>query len=652
MKKFTLALLLCCLAFTATHAQDFLNLVPSNATVVIKYSGNNFSNTLPIEKLDRYGFIKNDLFKTLHLDKRTTLKNIGIDFGKDVFQYISMDDTCISLVSLLNIKNEAQFLKLIKANFSSTQKITIKNGYGFMPISETSYIGWNKNKAVIVNSSYQNRESYFSYYTEMKPADTVVVYADSTVAVERKEDIIVAPPVADTVTEIIPEEKTEAMRQTEDSLQQIRDSLYNLKSELWSQQQDMIAKKQQQYAAERIISNSFSGNITSIKNELGYQKIIDPSADVSAWLKTESIFSQYSNYFNRGAYEMLSRAAFTSTDTSADFNTAVNMYFDKDKLRMESKSFSADAKMNNLMLNVMNSNPNTNLLKYVNQGNIGYFSMSINTEAMANYYYPLMKKYMSNMKYMSEYADLVDVYIDLLEIIIDEKGIAELLPGNYMFVMHDMKPQIVDYTDYEYDAEYNRKEVKKTKKELSPDFTFAMETKKEGFMQKIANLPVKYAKKEGFNYTEKGGYYELVFDTGKYPIKSLYFIVKDGKAIVTTSKKVINMTLNNTGFNTDAETKNSILNNNYSLNINTRTLIEKLDTQLSSDVNKKITDYLQKNMGDLKMESKVKDGMVQGTTTLTIKGSHNNSLEFFFDMMEAINNIMEQDKQEKEKKLL
>lgn len=652
MKKFTLALLLCCLAFTATHAQDFLNLVPSNATVVIKYSGNNFSKTLPIEKLDRYGFIKNDLFKTLHLDKRTTLKNIGIDFGKDVFQYISMDDTCISLVSLLNIKNEAQFLKLIKANFSSTQKITIKNGYGFMPISETSYIGWNKNKAVIVNSSYQNRESYFSYYTEMKPADTVVVYADSTVAVERKEDIIVAPPVADTVTEIIPEEKTEAMRQTEDSLQQIRDSLYNLKSELWSQQQDMIAKKQQQYAAERIISNSFSGNITSIKNELGYQKIIDPSADVSAWLKTESIFSQYSNYFNRGAYEMLSRAAFTSTDTSADFNTAVNMYFDKDKLRMESKSFSADAKMNNLMLNVMNSNPNTNLLKYVNQGNIGYFSMSINTEAMANYYYPLMKKYMSNMKYMSEYADLVDVYIDLLEIIIDEKGIAELLPGNYMFVMHDMKPQIVDYTDYEYDAEYNRKEVKKTKKELSPDFTFAMETKKEGFMQKIANLPVKYAKKEGFNYTEKGGYYELVFDTGKYPIKSLYFIVKDGKAIVTTSKKVINMTLNNTGFNTDAETKNSILNNNYSLNINTKTLIEKLDTQLSSDVNKKITDYLQKNMGDLKMESKVKDGMVQGTTTLTIKGSHNNSLEFFFDMMEAINNIMEQDKQEKEKKLL
>jgi hypothetical protein len=652
MKKFIVSVILCCIIFTVTNAQDFLNIVPSNATVVIKYSGENFSKALPVEKLDRYGFIKNDLFKTLHIDSRTSLKNIGIDFAQDFYQYITMDDTCISFVSLLNIKNEARFLKLINANFGSSQKITIKNGYGFMAVSETSYIGWNKNKAVIVNSSFQNRQSYYPYYNETTTDSTVAVTIDTARVEEKKEDMVIAPPVADTIVEVIPEEKTEEMKQTEDSLQQIRDSIYNMKWELWNQQQDMIAKKQQQLAAEKIISNSFSGNITSIKNDLGYQKIVDPAAHVSAWLKTESIFSQYSNYFNKGTYGLLGKAVFHNADTLADFNTAVNMYFDKDKLRMESKSFSADAKMNNLMLNVMNSNQNTNLLKYVNPGNIGYFSASINTEAMANYYYPLMKKYMANMYGMNEYSDVVDIYIDLLQIIIDEKGIAELLPGNYMFVMHDMKPQIVDYTDYEYDAEYNRKEVKKTKKELSPDFTFAMETKREDFMQKIASLPVKYAKKEGYNYKEKDGYYELAFDTGKYPIKSLYFIVKDGKAIVTTSKEVINMTLNNTSFATDAETKSSILNHNYSLNINTKRLIEKLDTQLSSDVNKKIADYLLTNMGDVKMESSVKDGMVQGTTTLNIKGSHNNSLEFFFDMMEAINNIMEQDKQEQEKKLL
>jgi hypothetical protein len=655
MKKIIVSITLCCMACTASTAQDFLNLVPLNAPLVIKYSGENFSNALPLEKLDRYAFIKDDFFKMLHIDTLTSLKNIGINFEQDFYQYLTMQDTCMSFVTLLSIRNEAQFLKLIKANYGSSKKIIKKKGYSLIPVSETSYVGWSKTKAIIVNTSYQNRQSYYSYYPYPVVADSVIAVTDTTVAVipeEKIEELKVEPMLTDTTIEVIPEEKIEEIKEEDDSLRRITDSLNNLKWELWNQQQDMLAKKQQQVAAENIISNSFSGNIKSIKNDPAYKKIIDPAAHASVWMNTENIFSQYKNYFNRGAYNMLGRPSFYNTDTSGDFNSAVNMYFEKNKVRMESKSFSADAKMNNLMLNVMNSSQNTNLIKYVNPGNIGYFSVSINTEAMANYYYPLMKKYMRNEAYMNEYSDLVDIYIDLLEIIIDEKAIAELMPGNYLFVMHDMKPQIVDYTDYEYDEEYNRKEVKKTKKELSPDFTFAMETKKEDFMQKITRLPVKYAKKGGYNYQEKEGYYELAFDTGKYPIKSLFFMVKDGKAIVTTSKEVINMTISNTGFATDAETKNAILNNNYALNINTKRLIEKLGTQLSSDANKKISDYLLNNMGDLKMESRVKDGMVQGTSTLNIKGSHNNSLEFFFNMMEAINNIMEQDKQEKEKKLL
>lgn len=88
---------------------------------------------------------------------------------------------------------------------------------------------------------------------------------------------------------------------------------------------------------------------------------------------------------------------------------------------------------------------------------------------------------------MNEFSDLVDVYIDLLEIIIDEKAIADLLPGNYIFVMHDMKPQIVNYTDYEYDDEFNRKEVKKTKKGAVAQFHFCIGNKKRGFYEKTGS---------------------------------------------------------------------------------------------------------------------------------------------------------------------
>jgi hypothetical protein len=658
MQKMILAIMLSCMAVTVTNAQGFIDQVPANATMVIKYSGENFSKAVPLQKLDHYGFIKDDFFKTLRIDTLTSLQNIGVDLGQDFYQYVTVQDTCMSFVTLLNLKNEAQFVKLIKANYGSSKKIIKKKGYSFMPVSDGSYVGWNKTKAIIVNTTYQNRQSYWQrYYSEERVTTsdtTTMVMPDSVVVIE---DIAIAPPQIDT-SEIIMEKIEEIKDDSDDaeefkadSLQRAIDSLNNLKWELWEQQQDMIAKKQQQAAAENIINNTLAGKIQSIRNETGYTKIIDPAAHISVWMNTENIFSLYYNYFNRGLYSPLGYPSFYNSDTSGDFKSSVNMYFEKEKLRMEQRSFSTDPKMNTLMLNVMNSNQNTELLKYVNPGNIGYFSMSINTEAMATYYYSLMRKYMSSYSYMKDYAEVVDLYIDLLEIIIDEKSIADLMPGNYMFVMHDMKPQIVDYTDYEYDEEYNRKEVKKTKKEISPDFTFAIETRKEGFMEKLAHLPLKYAGKNSYNYKQKDGYYELAFDTGQFPISSLYFMVKNGKAIVTTSKEVINMTINNTAYPVDAETKNAILNNNYALSINTTRLIEKLETQISADVNKKISEYLLANMGDLKMETRIKDGMMQGTTTLNIKGNHNNSLEFFFNMMDAINTIIEQDRQEKEKKL-
>ena len=193
--------------------------------------------------------------------------------------------------------------------------------------------------------------------------------------------------------------------------------------------------------------------------------------------------------------------------------------------------------------------------------------------------------------------------------------------------------------------------VTKTKKELAPDFTFVIETKREGFMERIANLPVKYAEKWKYNYKNKGGYYELAFDGDKYPISSLYFMVKDGKAIVTTSKDIVDMTLNNTAFNIDADTKKSMLNNNYSLKINSKKLLEKLAPEFNTGTNKKIGNYLMENIGNIKMESSFKDDMIQGTATMDIKGTHANSFEFFFDMIDDINNIIENDKFKKAEKI-
>ncbi len=670
MKKSFTFLTLCCLAATVLTAQNLINKVPNNASVVIKYAGENFTKNVPLQKIDSYAFIKNNFFKMLHLDTLTSLQHTGINFEQDAYQYITMEDSSLNFVTVLHLKNLPQFLQLIKANYGATITTVQKNGYSFLPVSATTYVGWTDKIAMIVNSTYQNKKNYYDWLyrsnsdstvamvmapvEEVAVMDTVVRFTPPKIVKDKAAKPVVKAKTKTPVKKS-PEKSQPSKKEREEMAAKeqyrIQDSIAAVKKDLWEQQQDMIAKNKQQAVAEKIMGTTLTGSITGIENEVSYKKIIDPAAHASVWFNAENISAQYFNYFNRGMYSMLGNTVNYSKDTAAGFRSSVNIYFDKDKMRMEQKTFSADAKMAAMGAAVMNSKQNNSLVNYVNPGNIGYFSMSINTEAMANYYYTLMKQYIGNTPYLKEYGDIVDVYIDLLEIMIDEKGIADMMPGNFIFVMHDMKTKQVSYTDYEYDKEFNRKEIKKTKSELSPNFTFVMETKKEGFMEKLAHLPLKYAEKEKFNYKDKGGYYEYTFDSGKFPISSLYFMVKNGKVIVSTSKEAIDITISNTGFATDAITKNSILNNNYSLNISTKKILEKMASEFSTGVNKKIGDYLLENMGDIKMESSLKDGIIQGTTTMSINGNHANSLEFFFNMMDAINNIIEKEKQEQEKKV-
>jgi hypothetical protein len=672
MKKIIGTVIIFGIVLSPATAQSFLNKVPYSSSAVIKYSGETLGKQLPLQKIDGYNFMKNSFFKLLRIDSLTSLQNIGIDFMQDTYQYVSTDDSSLNFVTLLHLNNTAQLLQLIKASYGTSIATEKKNGFDFLAVSADTYIGWNATTAVIVHSSYTNRKNYYDHLypvtdTTYTVVDTAVAVNDMPVAVDTA---MFTPPKKTTAQKRPAQKKPVAKGRTtvkikptapvkkskpkvEDVVEDykynsVEDSIANLKRELWEQQQDLAVKKKQATIAEGIMAATFEGSIRSIENEASYKKIIDPAAHTSIWLNTENITRQYYNYFNKGMYIFLHRDKFQQ-DTTEGYKSAVNIYFDKDKVRMENKSYAADSKLSRMGNEVMNSKQNPSFAKYVNPGNIGYFSMSINTEAMANYYYGILKNYVTHNSIIGEYSEVVDIYIDFLQILIDEKGIAELMPGNYLFVMHDMKPRIVNYTDYEYDKEFNKTEVKKTKKELSPSFTFIMETKKEGFMEKIARLPLKYAEKEKFNYKDKGGYYELAFEEGKFPISSLFFLVKDGKAIVTTSKEVIDMTLNNTGFATDADSKNSILNNNYSLKINSRQLLERLGTEFSTAAYKKISDYLMENLGDIKMESGLKDGMIQGTTTMNIKGNHNNSLEFFFNMIDAINDILEKDKQEKDK---
>lgn len=705
MKKTITLIAVFSAGFISLKAQSLLSKVPSNASLVVKYSGDNFSKNVPLKKLDSYNFVKNNLYKALKIDSLTALENTGINFEQDAYQYVTMDDSSINFTSLFVLKNVQQFLQLVQANYHAEMKPEKKNGFEFLGLSDDLYIGWNDKQGVLVYSGYQNKKGYYDYEA---PASGSVVYADSTMPAPFAVDTTIrfTPPVIKKDEEVLDEEVIEKDKPVikknqpakkkrgvtkrpgkatakskkgkgkktapvikdeevmpDEKIEEIVEDTYHYDTtgqaarEAWLKEQDKYAATVQKKTADSIITLVFTGNATSMETEQGYKKVIDPAANVSVWVNYDNLMFNYwryifgmRHYSPRRYYDMGLENNLRKNDNKG-FRTGMSIFFEKDKMRLEQKMYSPDEQTSALGREMYNSKQSTSLAGYINPNSLAYVSASINTEALTNYYYKLIRQYLNSTPFTNKYSDIVDVYMDLIEIIVDEKAIAELMPGNMVMVLHDMKTKMVTYTDYTYDDNFKATEVKKQKQELSPDFSFIMETKKEAFMKKIANLPLKYAEKEKFNYKEKGGYYELAFDADKYPISSLYFMIKDGKAIVTTSKEVIDMTLNNTSYTLDAATKNSILNNNVVMRIDTKKMLQQITPELSSESAKKISKYFEENMGDVKSEGGIKDGMMYGTTTMNITGNHTNSLEFFFNMIEAMSDIIEKDKLEKNKKV-
>lgn len=676
-RRFLLSLC-CLLVYTQAISQSLLNKVPSNATLAVRYSGENFTGNVPVKKLDSYQFIRNNLYKMLHIDSLSSFEATGINLQADAYQYVLISDTAISFVSLFQLRDTTQFKNLLQQNMQAEMRPGYQGGYATATLSDGLYAGWNQQWAILSMCSYNARKKYYDYPVE---PDTTAAIVDSAMAVTieppaaEKVEIITEKPAPKKATpkKTVPGKKkpvakgkkkpavkkpappkVEVIEEIVEDKVSYEDSVANARREAWYLEQQRYAASVERHTADSLIRLAFTGSAPSISTDESYGKLIDPAAHVSVWLNYDNLMAQYFTLIFRGIGQTLHNGlqprSFGSNSNDG-FRTGLNMYFEKTRMRMEQKMYSPNPQLSQLGKDMYNSRQSAALAGYINPGAVAYMSSSINTEAMANYWYRLMRQYLSSNPFTGEYADIVDVYMDFMEIIIDEKAIGELLPGNMVMVLHSLQPRMVSYTSYEYDENFKETEVKKTRQEIAPDFSIVLETRKEAFMEKLAHLPLKYAEKGKYRYYDRGGYYELAFDSATNPLKALYFIVKNGRAVITSSLEVVNHTLNNTGYPAEDATRQSVLANNFSMRIRTQKIIEQLSPQLGAGLSQKISRYFEENMGDLQMEGGYNNGLMQGTTYMNINGKHSNSLEFFFNMIEDLNNIMEKDKQEREQKV-
>lgn len=652
--KTTFFLLITLLFSFPCLAQTSIANVPDNAVLVIKYSGENLTKSVPVSKIDSYDFIQNKLFQMLGVDSLSSIQQTGINLEKDICQYLQMEDSAMSFVTLIPLKNVNQFITLMQGN-NSVEIISSKDKvYKFMTIADDKYLGWTDQFAVLVFAKYTRPANYFNYPEDNKEEeilyDSTETSADSAVA----EIPEITPNEDDSGSEITTiqpdfEDSSEIgsdsawITDNYDTYDYSEDSLENAKREQWYKEMNLYINAKQKFVADSIMNVYFSKEIRSIEKDIRYAKIIDPAAPVSVWFNYDNLMSRLWTTVYLEMYRYLGGNYSNSKIDNRGFSTGINFYFHKDKISVIQKLFSPDKELAKLGRDMYKSKQSSSLINYINPDNIAFFSASFNTEAVGKYYYRMMKQYLGNSIFLKKEKELVDILIDFLEIAIDEKSLAEVMPGNMIFVLHDITTKPVSYTTYEYDEDFNEIEVTKTKKELSPNFTFAMETERPDFLQKLVNLPAKYAEKENFNYFNRGNYYELVFDPEKDPINRLYFMVKDEKLVITTAKEMLDITLTNEKRELPVEIKKSVLRNNYSFRINTQKLLQQIDQELNSETSHKMKTYLEQNLGNFTLESKIKNGMIQSFGTLSIKGKHSNSFEYLFNMIENINEILSKD---------
>jgi hypothetical protein len=636
MKKILPVLLLQCLFATACFSQNMIAKVPSSAALVLKYSGSSLSEKLPATKFDSYTSLKKKLFEELKIDPKTTLDDMGIDLQQDAYEYLTLSDTTTAFVTLAAIKDAAKFNQFVQKKNSKNTPVENKTGFQLYPISKTIFLGWDGKLATLVVLNYTDNAYYQASYIVdsskmFSDVGKTTPYADSSVVLEAapsvdstKMAVDTAMIAADSAKIAIAGDSAVAQPETKEEIaeREAREKFY-VDQEI----KDSAVKKE---LAENILFSVYDSTFTSIQSNASYNKLVDNSSDISVWVSPAAILNRWYGYIHNLPYSH--RDNFTGW---LGYTQAVNVFFEGTKVRIVQNLSAGNDSLTKLFKDVFNSKQSPSLINYLNNSDLGYLSVSLNTEAMINYYYPLMKSVFGGMPDTKKYSEIIDTYIDLLQIIIDEKSIADMVPGNALFVLHSLKQKQVDYIAYDYDKNFNTIQTKKTKTEMSPDFSFIFETRNEKIFNEFAHLPVKLGKQMHFNYTKTGDYYTLVLGKDSY-VDNLYFMVKDGKCIITTSlQDIASPRTSNVG----AAIKESILNSNYSGRFNMEGFLKGLSGEVTEKKNKKIVNYLQNNISDMTFESHLKDDIIQTTATLNIAGDHKNSLQYFFDVIDKILDI-------------
>jgi len=671
-------------SFKLAKAQDLVKKIPANAFTVATIKGDNVFKLMFVKDFNESFLGKKLLTETSKsLDKNfTSIEDFGINLEKNMYYFNQLSDSITYNCFLIPLKDATKFESLIN---EKEKKFKTEGDIRTMILPDsTSIIKWNNNMLYFVTGSI--RSSFFAdsansarygikeiryqnNYDDL--TDSAVVAVDSTYATTTEPnevvEVVLAPPPpvlskpytpnikayqkkastkkasskksskkkpakkkpavkkieeineveitdAPMAEEIDVVDGAEAMTQTGNP-----DERYD---EYQKERAEQDAKKKQlafiwmNIQADKI----FSTNYESIETNKSYTSSLDQKAIAEIWVSSlqdayNSIAPEFGTYGKAGimkGYGSLNAKLFMD---KTSFRISTGLELAKEQADSYKK--------------IMDRKLNKKFLKYVDSEKaIGFMGYSIDTKAYLEEFPKLLKQTYGSFL-GGKMDEEIELGSDLFSLLLDEEAVSNVVKGDALFVINGLNSKEVTYTTYEYDDDYNRKEVTKTKKETLPDFLFMFSSEDTRLMNKL----IKYGINKNYVSTNNGIY---KIEEKKSPI-DIYFMIKDG--IVFFGNSLTEMqSISNSSFNSAISKthKNLLAKNNFSFLFNAKNLVGKVpDSEIGGEETaKKFNETLGK-MGNIYMKSNpIKGNVVSADISAEIPNGHENALKYLFSLIE------------------
>lgn len=663
-------------AFGSIFSQQKMKL-PKDVLFYMEINGKQLNQKINWQKLNPF------LLEVAKEDKEkqaswNDYSKTGIKYDATQYHYAVFNDSVKTYTAHFLLDNKEKFQEFINSSKKKGLEISKRNNYSYVNLNDEMFVAWNDKQAVLKLIGYDKPSAEWN---DEMTADSAAVTIDSAAAAVMDSAVV----AVDSAYAEKAFDYKEEIKYLKDDIQYLKEDIKEYQAEIAKKEKDIkYLEKHHKYPEEE--KDSSDKNYSEKESEYTlphmeeemdeeteedsiYQKQMDSlkiekfkitkklaekdfddyfnstleldvSKDILSFRDGTSdvfVYTDYGRIVNNGAYgKIMSHYPFGNLMGKAyNSNSSYNLYFDNDKVRLVNSYQHKNEAVQNSLNSVYKGKKNKKLTALINDKSIGYYAINVDGNKYFDVMYSLLKD-----SGEGDYQKEMELVMETMKIVLDEKTITKIAPGNGIFVLNELKSKTVEYTDYEYDDDYNEKEVKKTKEIAVPNFTFAFATENEGYWNRIFDM-MTTNKVTAKKFSKNGDFY--AFSEGKNDgyFDKLFFTVKDGIVYVTTSTESISA--KNQSEISEKWAKDSA---KYPLSgrFDIQKLMVGLEKEFKTPSERKTLDLLKKNMGELYFKTEAKGEKIETEINYNIKNASENSLMYFFDVIDEVYKMKESDK--------